>query len=87
MSKFFTSPEPDFDEAATPRGPEEPQPGVDMAAPGEPARVATEQLVDRWVSDCIKGGPIGRHTTSFNHLMGALDELKRRLNLHLTREE
>ncbi len=87
MSKFFNSSEPDFDEAATPRGPEEPQPGADMDAPGEPARSAIDDVVDAWVSDFIKGGAIGRHTPSFNHLMGALDELKKRLNLQLTRED
>lgn len=76
----------DFGQAATPRGQEEPLSGALSDALDTPAPCATDEIVDGWFSDCVRGGPIGRHTPSFNHIQDALAELKRRLNEHSTRE-
>lgn len=77
-----------FDPAATPRGRQEPQSGTLKDVPDKLAlHEKLDGVVDRWFDDCIKGGPIGRHTPSYNHLHGALDQLKQRLTQHLTRED
>lgn len=86
MAKKDSIAESDFDPAPSPRGPEEPLSDASRCAPDTPALPATEGVVDRWFNDCIRGSAIARHTPSYNHIHGALDELKRRLNDHLTRE-
>lgn len=80
MGKKDLDAETDFDPAPPPRGPEKPLAGAKMDAPATQAPAENaDAIVDRWFSDCIKGGPIGRHTQSYNHLQEALPELKRRL--------
>lgn len=47
----------------------EPAPAPDIAA-----------LVDEWWRDVMPGSVLGRYTEAWNHVMGAVDELKRRLS-------
>ena len=48
-------------------------------APAEP-RPASDEIIDRWVAEIVRGSPIARHADSWNFFTRvALAELRRRL--------
>ncbi|MDE2469980.1 MAG: hypothetical protein KGL35_14870 [Bradyrhizobium sp.] len=90
FDKDDTDTETTFDRAVPPRGQEEPLSAAADVAADKPAHAQAKRLdhvIDIWFADCIRGGAIGRHTDSYNHLQRALVELKRRLDEYLNRED
>lgn len=54
--------------------PETPEPEPPIADPHP-----VDALVDLWMHECIHNSPVSAQTEVYNHLQGAVAELKRRL--------
>ncbi len=70
-------------EDASPRTPappaDKPAPRKGAAAAIEQAAIDVEQHIETWFQDLLASLPHLRETATYNHLRGAIDDLKNRL--------
>ncbi len=58
---------------------EKPAPRKGAAATIEQAAIDAEQHIETWFQDLLASLPHLRETATYNHLRGAIDDLKKRL--------
>lgn len=63
-----------------------PEPGTETLAPPAPAETPAsppsklDELLDAWFNETMHNSPVSRDTAIFNHVRGAVNDLKRRLS-------